>query len=60
MPLSRDIQRLSELLRALTTYRMAIGQPRQEDLVKFLEDWYSDEERELVADALRVDLSPPT
>jgi hypothetical protein len=36
LPLSRDRQRYQQVRDALTLYRLAFGQPRQEDLVELL------------------------
>jgi hypothetical protein len=57
-PLSRDQQRWAQLQDLLALYRLAFGQPRQEDMVSFLS------RRGLVGDArriaeLRLDLRPP-
>jgi hypothetical protein len=50
LPLSREQQQYQRLQRTVGAYRMVIGQPRQEELVKYLgED----------ASWLRIDLSPP-
>lgn len=55
-PLSKDQDRELQLRRKLALYRLAFGQPRQEDLLSIL-----DEQRppaELLAE-LRIDLRPP-
>jgi len=60
LPFSRESARLPQLRKSLAVYRLAFGQPRQEELVEFLGDRISDEDR--VPDALsqlRIDLSPP-
>lgn len=36
LPFSREIRRLEWLRRSLTVYRLAFGQPRQEDLLEYL------------------------
>lgn len=36
LPFSREVRRLEWLKRSLTVYRLAFGQPRQEDLLKYL------------------------
>jgi len=36
LPFSREIRRLDWLKRSLTVYRLAFGQPRQEDLLEYL------------------------
>ena len=35
MPLSREKRQLSRLQRTLGAYRLVLGQPRQEELVKY-------------------------
>ena len=59
LPLSREHGRLADLRRSLAVYRMAFGQPRQEDLVEYLLEHVPQETVEAVLDELRVDLSPP-
>jgi hypothetical protein len=36
LPFSREVSRLEWLKRSLTVYRLAFGQPRQEDLLEYL------------------------
>lgn len=57
LPLSREEGRLLDLLRSLALYRMVIGQPRQEDLVRLLQKM-DPEEMERLTDQLRIDLTP--
>ena len=47
------------LRRALTLYRMAFGQARQEDLIEYLHQRIPSEAISAVASELRIDLSPP-
>ncbi len=57
LPLSREITQLEALKRGLVLYRLVFGQPRQEDLINFLQE--NIEER--VVDELlsfRIDLEP--
>jgi hypothetical protein len=58
IPLSRDVERADALLRALTLYRMAFGQARQEDLVRYLLRHLQPEDIETAVSELAVDLSP--
>lgn len=58
LPLSREVNQEVALRRTLAAYRLAFGQPRQEDLVAYLQNVVSDEELERVAAELRIDLSP--
>ena len=62
VPYSRDEHRLEDLTRTLLFYRMAFGQPRQQDLVEFLQEKYADLSHEEVHAKVRaywMDLSPP-
>ena len=56
MPLSREIGRLEDLQRALAIYRLVFGQPRQEELLAYLERTGA---TEAMVEELRIDLSPP-
>jgi hypothetical protein len=55
-PLSKDQQREQRLQRQRALYRLAFGQPRQEDLLTILDHNRLDDER--IAE-LRIDLRPP-
>ena len=58
-PFSQDQQRLERILKTLAIYRLAFGQPRQEELVEhLLGRGFSSEELERIRDTLIVDLSP--
>lgn len=58
LPLSREVGRLKRLKRSLVIYRSVIGQPRQEELLQFLEENLSIEEiRDLLTNTV-IDLSP--
>jgi hypothetical protein len=59
LPLSRDRDRISALRRSLAAYRMVSGQARQEDLLSYLLDRFTDEEVATHAETLRIDLQPP-
>jgi hypothetical protein len=59
LPLSRDAARYQELRRALTLYRMAFGQSRQQDLIDFLQRNVPPEARAGVAADLTINLAPP-
>ena len=58
-PLSREVGRSAELSRALAVYRLAFGQPRQEDLLAYLEQVMSEEQMRALAADLQIDLAPP-
>ena len=53
-PLSRDIGRYGALTRALTLYRLTLGQPRQEDMLTLLARLGVEPE-----EAVTIDLRPP-
>lgn len=59
LPLSRDIARKYALRDALTVYRMAFGQSRQEDIVSFLSRNVSHADLAKLSADLLIDLSPP-
>ena len=59
MPFSRDAVALRRLRKTLAAYRLAFGQPRQEELVEFLGADRSDADLLSLASKLRIDLSPP-
>jgi Helicase conserved C-terminal domain len=58
LPLSRDRSRLEALKRSLVAYRLAFGQPRQEELVAYLREHFSAEEVEELKSELHIDLAP--
>ena len=53
MPLSKEYQRYQRLLRTVGAYRLVLGQPRQEDLVRYIGGSAGD------LSWMRVDLTPP-
>ena len=59
MPFSREAAALPRLRRTLAAYRLAFGQPRQEELVEWLGTKFTDEELKQLIGRLRIDLSPP-
>ncbi|MYC81879.1 MAG: hypothetical protein F4X19_07300 [Acidobacteria bacterium] len=59
VPFSREAAALPRLRKALAAYRLAFGQPRQEELVEFLGSDRSDRDLLRLASRLRIDLSPP-
>lgn len=58
LPLSRDRSRLDSLKRSLVAYRLAFGQPRQEELVAYLQQHFSGEEIERLKVELHINLAP--
>jgi hypothetical protein len=59
LPLSRERARLVQLRRSVAAYRLAFGQPRQEDLIEYLERELTSEELQEAIETCRIDLSPP-
>ncbi len=59
LPFSRDAAVLPRLRKSLAAYRLAFGQPRQEELVEFLQADRSDDDLLQLASRLRIELSPP-
>ncbi|TMO53740.1 DEAD/DEAH box helicase [Pseudoalteromonas phenolica] len=59
MPMSKDLIKLNESLKILSLYRLAFGQPRQEELIdNLLERNFTDDEIEMIKNKLVVNLSP--
>ena len=59
MPMSRDIHRLENALKVLSLYRLAFGQPRQEELMhNLLKREFSEEDIRKIKKALIINLSP--
>ena len=58
LPFSREEAALPRLRKTLAAYRLAFGQPRQEELVEFLGDRLASLSKEELK-RLRIDLSPP-
>lgn len=59
LPLSREKERLEDLRRAVVAYRVVLGQPRQEDLVRYLQEQLDGKFTPEDLLQYRVDLSPP-
>ena len=59
LPLSRDEERWARLQDSLALYRLAFGQPRQEDMLAALERRGVTTDPERISE-LRIDLRPPT
>ena len=60
LPFSRESARLPQLRKSLAIYRLAFGQPRQEELIELLSDRISPDHLPRWLSQLRIDLSPPT
>jgi len=59
LPLSREISRMERLKQSLVVYRSVIGQPRQQELVKYLSTQLDGEEVVELVRNVAIDLSPP-
>jgi Helicase conserved C-terminal domain len=59
LPLSREVEQLAALRRSLVVYRMAFGQPRQDDLIAFLLRTVSPDLLHKYLTTLQIDLTPP-
>ena len=59
LPFSNESANLPRLRKALATYRLAFGQPRQEELIEFLGAEWSDDDLVQLASRLQINLSPP-
>lgn len=59
MPFSTEVSRLDEILRILSLYRLAFGQPRQQELVEnLLKRQYTESDLEEIRRTLLIDLAP--
>jgi hypothetical protein len=58
LPLSRDVDRAAALRKALTVYRMAFGQNRQDDVVAYLTALVPPDQIKELGERLRINLSP--
>lgn len=58
LPFSREVDQLRRLVGSLAVYRLAFGQPRQQDLVEYLSRRREDA-GELELDQFRISLEPP-
>ena len=57
LPFSKEEGRLKQLKRSLTVYRLAFGQPRQDDLIAFLENLTASEMGTHAVSDWQIDLS---
>lgn len=57
LPLSSEVARLQDLVRATSLYRMTLGQPRQSELLEILAG-LSPSEQQVLREAISIDLSP--
>lgn len=58
IPYSKEVQKLKNLLKTISVYRVALGQPRQEELVNHLIENFSDIDIKKVQNELLINLSP--
>jgi len=59
LPFSREASALPRLKNSLAAYRLAFGQPRQEDLVEFLRRNHSEDDIDELVKKFSIDLTPP-
>lgn len=60
LPYTRDMQRYARVKRQVTLYRMVFGQPRQDDLLAYLQEQLGHEKAAELGELIRIDLSPPS
>jgi hypothetical protein len=58
IPYSKEVRKLKNLLKTISVYRIALGQPRQEELVNYLLENLSEEDIKKVQLELLINLSP--
>ena len=58
LPLSSDRARAARLKQAVASYRLAFGQPRQDELLAYLEGEVDPDELERLAADLKIDIAP--
>ncbi len=59
IPLSQDQERYDRLQKSLAAYRLVFGQPRQEDMLRYLQRHFTSEQLAVWISDLAIDLSPP-
>ena len=59
LPFSREVDQLRRLLGSLAVYRLAFGQPRQEDLVEYLRRRRDEDAGDRDLEQFRISLAPP-
>ena len=59
LPFSREVDQLRRLLGSLAVYRLAFGQPRQEDLVEYLRRRRDEYAGDRDLEQFRISLAPP-
>jgi hypothetical protein len=60
LPLSREVGKLKQLKDSLVVYRSVIGQPRQEELLQYLQENLSADEIKAIMEDVVINLSPPS
>lgn len=58
IPYSKEMLKLRNLLKTISLYRLSLGQPRQEELMDFLLNEFTDQEIAQIQDELLINLSP--
>ncbi len=59
LPFSREVDQLRRLVGSLAVYRLAFGQPRQQDLVEYLRRRRAEDTNGLDLEQFRISLEPP-
>ena len=59
LTLSSENGQIERLKKSLVAYRSVIGQPRQQELLEYLEGKLTPEELREISSELMIDLSPP-
>ncbi|MEZ6081088.1 MAG: hypothetical protein R3C56_37110 [Pirellulaceae bacterium] len=59
LPHSREVLQQLHLQRSLVLYRMFFGQHRQEELINYLRQRFTEEQIADLVEICRIDLSPP-
>lgn len=59
LPHSREVEQQVNLQRSLVLYRMVFGQNRQDDLIAYLRNQFTEEQIAELVERCRIDLSPP-
>ncbi|MDE0103716.1 MAG: helicase-related protein [Bryobacterales bacterium] len=59
LPFSQEVDQLRRLVGSLAVYRLAFGQPRQQDLVEYLRGRRAEDANGLDLEQFRISLQPP-
>jgi hypothetical protein len=59
IPMSQDEERYDRLQKSLAAYRLVFGQPRQEDMLRYLHQHFTRDKLAVWIAELAIDLRPP-